>query len=222
MNPLVAGVALAVVAGAVVAVSSRDGRAAILGLTVVLVASPLVADPLPEPLALAGRLAGSILGAYVLWIAVRVRPEAGLLPAPTGGSRLGWPAEVLLAGAAAIVGFASHGLGAPGAGPALASAAGIAVATVALLPATTGRDLLRVGMGLVLLADAALLLRTGLTGTSGPLEHLLGGTLIAALGASLGAVALAGRMDGNGGFALASEARPRARREPDAHLADPS
>jgi len=49
VNPALAGVALAVVVGGVFAGSTRDARAAVLGLVVVLVGTPFVADPLPEP-----------------------------------------------------------------------------------------------------------------------------------------------------------------------------
>ncbi len=128
MNPILAGIALAVVAGAVVAVASRDARAAILGLAVALIGSPVLAEPLPTPLGLATRFVGAVLAAYLLWVVARDRPQAGAPSATTGGSHIGWPAEVLVAAAAAVVGFAAHGLGAPALGPMLASAAGFAVA----------------------------------------------------------------------------------------------
>ena len=71
MNPILAAVALVVVAGTVVAVAFRDPRVAILGLAVVLIGSPVLTDPLPAVLGLAGRFVGAILAAYLLWIAVR-------------------------------------------------------------------------------------------------------------------------------------------------------
>ena len=123
MNPILALVALAVVGGAVVVVAARDTRTVLLALVVTLVASPLLADPLSAPLGLAARLVGAILATYLLWVVARDGGEAGLLPSPTEGSRIGWPAEILVGAGAAVVGFAAHGLGAPAGGPALAGSA---------------------------------------------------------------------------------------------------
>jgi hypothetical protein len=220
VNPVLAGVALAVVAGAVVAVSVREARVVVLGLATVLIATPLVADPVAEPVGLAARLIGSVLAVYLLWIATRERPAGGRTVASTGGSRIGWPTEVLVAAAAAIVGFAGHGLGAPGVGPPLASAAGFAVAALALLPLLTGLDILRIGVGLFLLLDGVLLVRVGLGGTPDALEQLLTGGLLMALGGALAAMATSARLDGEGGFALAVPITER-HRLPDAHPIDP-
>ena len=132
MNPILAVLALAVIGGAVVVVAARDTRTVLLALTVTLVASPLLTDPLASPLALAARFVGAVLAAYLLWVVAREHVETGTLASPTGGSRIGWPAEVLLGAAAAVVGYTAHGLGAPADGPALASAAGFAVAALAV------------------------------------------------------------------------------------------
>jgi hypothetical protein len=220
VNPILAVVALAVVIGAVIVVSVRDTRTVLLGLAVTLVASPLLADPLSAPLGLAARLVGAVLATYLLWVVARDRNEATLLPSPTEGSRIGWPAEVLVAAAAAVVGFASHGLGAPTAGPPLVSAAGFAVAAVALTPVVTGRDVIRVGTALLLLIDAALLVRVALGGTPGEVEQLLTSTMLIVLAGSLAALAANARADGTGGYAFADPARARVRREPDAHPLD--
>ena len=99
MNPALAGVALAVIVGAIVAVSARDARTAVLGLAVTLVARTGLADPSPRPSGMAARVVAAVLAVYLLWIAVRDGE------APTGGSRLGWAAEAALAAAAAIVGL---------------------------------------------------------------------------------------------------------------------
>jgi len=220
VNPILAAVALAVIAGSIAAVSTREARTAVLALALVLVVSPLLADPLAEPAGLAARLIGAILAAYLLWIVVRGRPASGISAPETGGSRIGWPAEVLVAAAAAVVGFAAHGLGAPAVGPPIVSAAGFAVAAVAAVPVMTGRDALRVGLGIVLLIDAALLVRVGLGGTPGPLEALVTAGLVAALGGAVATAAMAARLDGAGGFDLALDPRPRTRHEPDAHRLD--
>lgn len=216
MNPILTGIAAAVIVGAIVAIAARDARSTILGLVVVLIGSPLLAEPMAAPAGLAARFIGAILAAYLLWIVVRDRPELGLFGAPTGGSRIGWPAEVLVAASAAVAGFAAHGLGAPAGGPAIASAAGFAIAAVSMAPVLTGHDVLRVGTGLLLLVDAGLVVRSALGGTPGPFEQLVAAALLVVLAGALGALAINARIDGSGGFTLSTEA-VRRRREPDAH-----
>jgi hypothetical protein len=220
VNPILAVVALAVVGGAVIVVSARDTRTVVLALTVTLIASPLLADPLSAPLGLAARLVGAVLATYLLWVVARDRSDATVLPSPTEGSRIGWPAEVLVAAAAAVVGFASHGLGAPTAGPPLVSAAGFAVAALALTPVVTGRDVVRVGTALLLLIDAALLVRVALGGTPGDVEQLLTATMLVVLAGAPAALAANARADGSGGYAFADPPRARVRRQPDAHALD--
>jgi hypothetical protein len=218
VNPILAGVAIAVVGGAVLVVSVRDCRVAVLGVAVVLLLSAALTDPVASPTALAARALGAILGTYLLWIAARERPDVGLPPAPTEGSRIGWPAETLLAAAAFVAGFAAHGLGAPAQGSALASAAGFAVAALAVAPMLTGRDVLRVGLGLLLVLDAALLVRAGLGGTPDALEQLLTAGMLATVAAAIAAVAMAARSDGVGGFDFAPDLTSRRpTRVPDAH-----
>jgi peptidoglycan biosynthesis protein MviN/MurJ (putative lipid II flippase) len=214
MNPALGAVAAAVLAGAVFAVSVRDGRIVVVGLAVTLVFAPLLADPLDTPLALAARLAGGVLAAYLLWIAVR---DGGT----TGGSRIGWPSEALLAAAAFIVGYGTHGLGAPALGPAEAQAAGFGLAALAVVPVATGRDVLRIGIGLFVLLQAALLIRVGLDGNPSELEQLVTAALLAALGGSIAALGYAARSDGPGGFDLATESRFRFRRPQDARREGP-
>ena len=201
MNPALLAIAAAVVAGAVVAASSRDARAAVLGLGSALIAAPLLADPLPAPVGLAARLVAAILAAYLLWIVVR----GGR--ATTGGSRVGWPAEALIAAAAAVVGYGTHGLGAAGAGPPAAQAAGFALAAIAIAPIMTGRDIVRVGIGLMILVSGGLLVRVALGGAPSVLEHLSTAGLIAALGGAIAILAAAARRDGPEGYALVDEQR---------------
>ncbi len=205
MNPILAGVALAVIAGAIVVVSARDARIVVLAMAVVLVLSAVLADPLAPPIGLAARFLAAILAAYLLWIAARDRPADGLPPAPTEGSRIGWPAEILIAGGAAVVGYAADGLGAPQLGTPLASAAGFALAALAVAPVLTGRDILRVGLGLVLLLDAALLVRAALGGTPVAMEQLLTAGMLVAVAGVVAALGRAARLDGIGGFGFAVE-----------------
>jgi hypothetical protein len=220
VNPILAAVALVVVAGTVVAVAARAPRVAILGLAIVLIGSPVLADPLPAPLGLASRFVGAILMAYLLWIAARDRGRI-LGPSPTtGGSRIGWPAEALMAAAAFVVGFAAHGLGAPALGSALSSAAGFAVAALALSATVTGIDVLRVGIGSLLLLDGALLVRAGLGGTPDQLEQLVTTGALVVVAAAIATLARAALADGTVGFDFSADGRRR-RREPDAHPIEP-
>jgi hypothetical protein len=203
VNPILAAVALVVVAGTVVAVAFRDPRVAILGLAVVLIGSPVLTDPLPAVLGLAGRIVGAILAAYLLWIAV------------------GWPAEALMAASAFVVGLAAHGLGAPALGSPLSSAAGFAVAALAVSATMTGSDVIRVGIGSLLLLDGALLVRAGLGGTPDQLEQLITTGVLIVVAASVASLARAAVSDGAGGFEFSVEGPRRRRREPEAHPIEP-
>ncbi len=215
MNPALAGVALAVLLGAVVAASARTTRTAVLGLILAMTGASFLADPLPDSLGLAARLVGTVLAGYLLWIAGR-DPDAR-----TGGSRLGWPAELLVATAAAVVGYGSHGLGAPATGPALAQAAGFALAALAVAPLFNGRDVVRLGLGAILLMTGGILVRASLGGTPGNLEQLATAGAVAIVGAVVAALAMAARTDGPAGFDLAAGPGERVRRPPDAHPLEP-
>ncbi len=223
MNPALAGVALAVVVGAIVATSARNARTAVLGLFLTLVGAALVADPLPDSLGLLARLIGSVICGYFLWVATR-GPNA-----VTGGSRLGWPAELLIAAAAALAGYASHASAGPGGGigsvvgvtdgPALAQAAGFAVAALSAGPIMNGRDVVRMGIGLLLLIVGAVLVRSALGGDPGMLEQLVIAGLVTVVGGTCATLAASARGDGTAGFDLATagdehaghplDARPR-------------
>lgn len=209
MNPALAGVALAVIIGAIVAVSARDARTAVLGLAVALIAAPAMADPITATSGMAARVVAALLAVYLLWIAVR-DGEAG-----TGGTSIGWAAEVALAAAAAVVGYDQHGLGAQGLGPAVAQAAGFALAALAVLPLVTGRDVIRVGVGLLLLMQGALLVSVGLDGTPSALAELVTAGLVVGLGGAVAVLATAARRDGTEGFALTADAVPLVRRGTD-------
>jgi hypothetical protein len=235
VNPILAGVALAVVVGAVAAVAARDARIAVLGLTIALVLSPLLAEPAPTPLGLAARFIGAVLAGYLLGIVVRDRSDRAGGSAATGGSRIGWPAELLVAAGALVVGFAAHGLGAPADGPAIGSAAGFAMAALAVTPLLTGQDTMRIGIGALLLVGSGLVVRSALGGTPGDFEQLMASGMLVVVAGVLAAVAGNARADGSEGFAVRADEEPRRRglarghglgqrtrrhREPDAHPID--
>ena len=181
MNLALVAITALVVGAAVVAVTARDARATLLGLLVVLLAAGLLADPVPGPLPIAARMASAVLACRL--IAVAIRGEGVI----TSGSRLGWPVELLAAIAGALVGAGTHGLGAAPAGPEAAQAAGFAVGVLAVAPIVSGRDVLRLGIGAILLLVGASLVRVGLAGTPSDLEQLVMSGLVIGLG---GAVAI--------------------------------
>jgi hypothetical protein len=191
VNLLLAGLTATVIAGAVVAVSAREARGALLGLLVALLAASLIADPLPGPLPIAARIAAVFLAARLIAISIRG------LDRPTSGSRLGWPVEGLAAVAGAVVGYGTHGLGAPALGPAEASAAGFAVGVLAAAPMVTSRDVYRLGTGAMLLLAGGVLVRSGLGGTPSDLEQLVTAGLIAGVGGAI-AVVVRGARDASG------------------------
>jgi hypothetical protein len=198
VNLALAGLACVVVAGAVVAITAREARAALLGLLVALLAAALVADPLPGPLPIAARLASAFLACRLIAIAIRDLDE------PTSGSRLGWPVEAIAAAAAAVIGFGTHGLGAPGEGAAEAQAAGFAVGVLAASPIVSSRDTFRLGMGAILLLLGGLLVRQGLSGTPSELEQLVTSGLVVGLGGAVGVV-VAGARTAVGGLAVTDQ-----------------
>jgi hypothetical protein len=165
MSPFQLGAALVLLAGALIAVSARDPRWILGGLVVCVGLAAVVADPLPSVLAVAIRLVAALLGADLVLLALRG------VPILSYGAPLG-PITAALAGAAAVVvGYASSGVGSAAAGPPLATAVGLGLATIAIGPLLLGRDIIRIGSGMALLATAAELIRAGLAGTPGPLEQ---------------------------------------------------
>lgn len=207
MNPALAGLTCVVVAGAVVAVSARDARAALLGLFVTLLAASLLADPLPSPLAVAARIVGALLACRLIAVGIRDLEE------PTSGSRLGWPVEGLVAIAAAVIGYGTHGLGATGIGPAEAQAAGFALGVLAAAPIVTSRDVFRLGIGTILLLLGGLLVRVGLAGTPSDLEQLVTSGLVVGLGGAV-AVVVIGARAAVGQLSVADEVAAPARPAP--------
>ena len=191
MNLALAGIAAVAIGGAVLAVSAREPRATVLGLLVVLLTAPLIATPWPGPLPILARVAAALLATRLLVVGLR---GAGELVGD--GSRIGPPAEALAAAAAAVAGFASHGLGAAGLGPAEAQAAGFALGALAAAPLVTGRDVLRLGVGSLLLLQAAVLVRQALDHPATDGEQLVLALLTIGLGGAVAVIVAAARAAG--------------------------
>jgi len=198
VNPALTVVALVVTLGAVVAVSAREARATLVGLAIALGIGPFLGDPLPQVSTLATRVVAAALTAYLLRVAVETSPPAPARhPSRPGGSRIGWPAELLLAAAAWIValnlaeGLAGLTFGAPAGGrgilelftpAAVTVAAGLASMIVGIVPALAGRDALRSTIGALVLVQGVLLFRVGVGGAPSDLEQLGGVMLLLAIG----------------------------------------
>jgi hypothetical protein len=168
-----AGVAAIIVcAGCVLAVAATDRRTAILGVSVALVAAPLIGVRVLDLLSLAFREVAVITGSYLLWVASRhvVTWRDGPLP--------------LFVGLFVVLGFGTALLLAPALGPDRGSIAGFAGAAAA---ATAGvalgvgqRHVLAGGLSAILLTLSATLAYRGLTGSAGGLDHVvIGATLLA-------------------------------------------
>jgi hypothetical protein len=243
MNLALVAIVLAICAGAVVAVSTRESGVAPIGLAVCLVAAALLADPLPSAAILGVRVTAALLAATLIRWASRDGPRQ-LSP-------LGWPAEALLATAGAIggmgiaVGLASIVAAAgviPGAlegptGPggldggavgdvvsgglvgslaltsmALTIGAGTALLVLGASPMVHGQPGIRRAIGLVLVAQAVLLLRLGVAGPAGDLEEIARAALLVACAATGAALArAAANQESRGGE---GEMPPDLRRSP--------
>ena len=217
MSLALVAIVLAICAGAVIAVSSRDSGAAAIGLAIALVGAAVLVEPLPSAAILGVRIVAALLVATIIRSALR------------GGSRqpspLGWPAEALLATGAAIaglglaVGLASlaaaggvpigepsppvpDGPGVPGTlvitGMALTVAAGTALLAVGIPPLVYGRPGARRAIGLVLVTQAVLLIRIGIAGPAVELEEIARAALLVVSAASGAALASAAARDATG------------------------
>jgi hypothetical protein len=207
VNPLLVAAGAVVALAAAVAIGSREGRLAVIGLLVALTFAPFVAEPLPAVLPAAFRIVAGTLAAFLLLIAVR-------LAEPVAAAQLGLPAAAVGAAAAFAAGLGATAVGLPGFGPAGAVAGGLASAAVATGSLTLSRDPVRLGIAAVTLLNAGLLLRAGFAGTPPALEALLGGLALVALAATALACAHAAVAAGD---APGAAAPPRGRRPGGAH-----
>lgn len=211
MSPGLAAVAVGIVASALVAVSVREARAAVLGIALTLVLTPVLTASPDSLLPLAARIVAALLAAYVLSIAARGEGMS------TGGSSLGWPVEAVAAGAAGVAGFAAGDVGAATIGPPEALGAAFALLVLAAGPVVRARDTIRLTIGLILIVQATSLLRSSLAGSPSALEEAGWALLVAAVAGGGALVAIAGRSV-TGSLELAELGRVGVRvRQPDAH-----
>jgi hypothetical protein len=157
--------AAAAVVGGVVAITPRDSRLVALGLVVAMVATPLASSPQPTALAVAFRILGSVLAAYFLWAATRDRSIE------SEGSGIGAAGELIAAAAAFSIGWFVTPVR-PMAGPVAAQAAGLALIALAIVP-LAGRNVLRVGAGIVLLLLGISLLLEAWVGPGSSLRQVV-------------------------------------------------
>ncbi len=203
MTPVLLVIAAITVAGAVVTVSAREPRFAVLGVLVALLGAAFVADPLPGSISLGARLTGTVLAGYLVWVSLRG------VPVPTAGSRLGWPGAAAIAVAAGVTGWlaaaavsavlvatpvdarpadAAGGLADGSLVAHAAMGAAFALAALAAGPVLAARDVLRLGLGLLLAIGAADLLRASIAGRAEDIVELALGVALALAGACVAAV----------------------------------
>jgi hypothetical protein len=148
-----------------------------------MVAAPLVASPLPDSLAAAAGILGAVLAAYLLWASARVNRSSG------AGSGIGWVAETAAAAAAFAIGLNVSPV-TPLPGPIVAQAAGMALIVLAVVP-IMGRDVMRLGAGVILLVLGVSLLTAAWLGPMAPLTRLaIAALLVGVAGAASVAIAV--------------------------------
>jgi hypothetical protein len=151
----------------------------------------------------AARIVGAVLAAYLLWLSA----SGGRIL--SAGSAVGWAAETAVAAAAVAIGL-SVSLVDPLPGPIVAQAAGLALIALAVGP-LTGRDVLRLGVGVILLVLALSMLTAAWLGSTPPLAHLAVATLLVGIAgaASVASVASGGRpsLESAGGTVTAGSPR---------------
>ena len=168
--------AVVVVAGAVLAMSARDGRVVVIGLLVTMVGSPFIASPLPESLAITARIVGGLVAAYMLWLAVSSGSVENL------GSSLGPIAEAAVAAAAFVVGLSIAPVD-PIVGVLPGQAAAAALIALAIIP-MVGRDIFRIGSAVALGSIGAVLLVETWSGPIPALGQLAVAGLLAGIAAA--------------------------------------
>ena len=182
MSIALVAIVLAIGAGAVIAVSTREAAAAAIGVAVALVGSALLSDPLPSAALVGVRVVAALLAASLIrWAAPGSQRQF---------SPLGWPAEALFAAAAGVAGL-GVALGLGTVTPlvdedalttmALTVAAGSSLLVLGAAPLVHSEPGIRRAIGLVLITQAVLVVRSGVAGGATELEEVArAGLLVAA------------------------------------------
>ncbi len=241
MTPALVVIAVLVVIGAVVAIAAATPRLAVLGLVVAMVGATYVVEPLPGSQGLLARLAGTTLGTYLVWVALRHAPPS--IPAASTG----WAGTAAIAVVAFAAGWLAatslgvtlgtgspDGPGSGGAGAALvagtpvaraAVGAALALTAIAVPQVALARDTLRLGVGLLLLLAAAGLVANALIGRLDSVVELAMAVMTALAGAAVAAV-IAGSIQRGGDLVIRDSLRPdaaiRHRPADDAHRREAS
>jgi hypothetical protein len=190
VSPLALAASIGVLAGVIALLRSTSARTAVLGLGIVILLTPLAAMPLPEPIALAFRLAAALTATYLLLLATASQ-HSELLGAP----RLGGTSESVFVLAAFAVGLVAAGgglaadprsLAAEAARNPLAFGLGLALGLAGLDLLLFGHDALRVGAGGLLGLTAAVLGYRTLAGAASDPFELAAGAAVVALAAATG------------------------------------
>ena len=236
LSPALVLVALLAVAASVAAVAAPSPRVATVGAFGAVLLAALVADPLPSAAAVVARMAGAVLGGWLVWVSLRPvtasssRPALGWLGTSVAAGAsfaIGWLAASALGTAVATVvgdGLVANVPGATLAGGSVVARAGIAaaaaIAVVAAAPVVLPRDGHRLGLGAVLLIAAAGLLGDALAPAPAEGLALALAVLTALAGAAIAGVVL-GMLRTGGDLvlrdALARDAAVRHRAADDAH-----
>ena len=207
VTPLLVLVAVLAVAAGVVAVAAPNPRIATVGAFAAVFLGAVVMDPVPAPAAIVAWLAATVLGGWLVWVALRGGPTA------TARTSLGWLGASALAAAAFTIGWlaaaafgrvVATGVGdglvadVPGAtlaGGSLVARAGVgaaaALAVLAAAPVVLPRDGHRLGLGVVLLIASASLLADALGATTDNALELAFALLVALTGAAVAGVTAA-------------------------------
>ena len=185
MSILQVAIALLVCGGALAATGAVRPRVAIAGLVVAIAGTGTVADPIPGPAAILAGFTAAALAGYLGWVALRDAPGTAEpeMARPSGPSWPGWAGLAIIAFLAGwltataigrtLAGPAVDGPSLAGVGAALAAGSPVARADVgasfalialAIGPVLISRDILRLGVGLLLLVAAVQLLRAALVG----------------------------------------------------------
>lgn len=208
MPILLVAVAVLIVAGGVLAAAAAKPRVAVVGMAVAIAGAGFVADPLPGATALLAEVTAAALAGYLGWVALRGASQPAPETADSGGPA--WPGAVGIAMAAFLAGWltatamgralpdpsvggpslANVGAGLAAGSPVARAALGAAFALIALAigHVLIARDVLRLGLCLLLMAAAAELLRASLGAQADDTVTFSFAILYATAGAALAAV----------------------------------